>query len=685
MSPLPVFTFVALFLASLLQLVSCNDPNIGFEAFINTTEIQVYSTSDVQQFRGPGNTSDYEFLVPVTVTRRSSASQALTLTLFTRPYDYDEDRAPQEVQVYQQPVDMDGQQSYVTTVRFSLSTQSTSTTVYYLRSQLDIDENVGGNSTSYRSTVAGAVVLAYNSSSGAWIPAEPAEFAHQENVAVHAAYEAELAKVSEPPIDTTLDTVIGDQDPDLPEETDGTIANPPVENPQISDPPPCDSTTPSVPVPKPCEGPAPGCLSPGTYPVREKPLGESASPWTPKNGKYSPPSTLWGTPSRSPSPCPPPPPPPCPSALKHLPIHARQSTGGKGTLRLTLSYGTTAQPVPIRQLQVTAFGVVNQRVLHATGKTDNNGFVALQFALSPGETLGVYQVSASLDAEKFRVSTSKDGGKTFLFWRAVSVPLTWQIPVGTTQDFSYRFMNKATNDIFNVQDRMLTYWVFAKTKVYNFNAKLSHIWFPGKVGPNFFADPSSSGKSVDAAYINIHPDKAKFTSAQAHEYGHWFHYLARKQAKVQYDLVGEEHNFCQPGTANSAVVSLSEGYATAFGLSALWQSPFQEAKGTGYCWFPFDPAVANCLEIESYVCDDATGASARDLSFDEGRVAAVMRDLIDAATDDNGGDDDRGAAGFADGSNLARTRVLFDPMRANPTSMEEYWYAPPCERKIAPC
>lgn len=693
-SSMTSLVIVAVFLASLFQLASCFEPNLGFEASITVAQIQITSsdnnrTHQTSSFSSRNNASNYEFMVPVTITRRSSVSQALTLTLFTRPYDYDEDQAPREVQVYQQPIDMDGQQSYETTAEFNISTQSISTTVFYLRAQVDIDGGIGGNSTSYRSTVSGAVVLSYNSTTSSWMSVEPAEYAHHENVAIHEAMEAELRKVSEPPIDTTLDTVIDDQDPDLPEDdmTEVPKGNPPVEKPPGLVPSPINSPTPSVTVPTPGVTPSPGSLTPGVSPSPGSPTpGVTPSPGSPSPGTYPIPSVspYPGTPTpgkdspgstqcamQPPPPCPPPPPPPCPKALRYAPIHARQTSGNKGFLKLTLSYGTAAQPVPIRQLPVTALGVVNQRVLAATGKTDNKGFVSLQFPLKAGETILVYQVSVSLDAEKFRVSTSKDKGKTFLYWVTNSVPLTWQIPVGTTKDLSYRFMNKATNDIFNVQDRMLNSWIFAKTKVYNFSAKLPHIWFPGQVGPNYFSDPSAVGATVASAFINVHPDKAKATTPQAHEYGHWFHYLARRMAKVDYALAGESHNFCQEGTANSAAVSLTEGYATAFGLSALWQSPFQESAGNGYCWFPFDPAVADCLPIEAYECD--VGVSARDLSFDEGRVAAVLRDLIDAAGDDNGGDPDRGLSGYSDASNLLRTRVLLDPMRGNPQSMEDYW------------
>lgn len=119
-------------------------------------------------------------------------------------------------------------------------------------------------------------------------------------------------------------------------------------------------------------------------------------------------------------------------------------------------------------------------------------------------------------------------------------------------------------------------------------------------------------------------------------------------------------------------MSLTEGYATAFALSALLRSKFQENNGTGYCFFPFNPAKPNCREIERYDCG-SSGASARDLSFDEGRVAAVMRDLIDIGEDNSGDDPDLGEAGFADAIDLPYARVLFDPMRENPTSMEDYW------------
>jgi len=371
-------------------------------------------------------------------------------------------------------------------------------------------------------------------------------------------------------------------------------------------------------------------------------------------------------------------PKPCPPAgVRHALLQARQATvgyNGYGTIRLTLSYGTIARPVPIRQLRIEAFGTIDGRVQSAKGITDDNGFVILAWSLQAGQVLTATSISVSLDAEKYRISTSNNNGRSFLVWRAISIPLQWEVIGNTISDRNYRFMNKATNDIFNVQDRVHTSWVFAKTKVYNFAAKLPNVWFPGDARPNMTDYFANSDNNLAGAYISIHPEHANYTSAIAHEYGHFFHYLARGLQPIKYELNKRDHNFCQAGTPNSPIVSLTEGYATAFGLSSLWQSPFQESTGTGFCWFPFNATLATprCLQIEQYDCDDIP-LEDRNLSTDEGRIAAVLRDLIDAAGDNNGDDDGRGVSGFSDTTNLIRSRVLLDPMRSNPASMEEYW------------
>jgi hypothetical protein len=350
-------------------------------------------------------------------------------------------------------------------------------------------------------------------------------------------------------------------------------------------------------------------------------------------------------------------------------MHKRQSTA-RTTLDLFLYYGNASAPQPIRQLNVTVFGIVGNRKLHAKGKTDSFGFTRLRFSALDDGPLQIYRLTVSLDAEKFRVSTSNDGGNTFIPWRWSSIPLEWEIyPTGTEQ-FSYRFKTKAGVDLFNVQDRMLNSWIFAKTKVYNFKDKLPHVYFPGNVAANSFK-PSAT------PWINVHPDKANATTALAHEYGHWYHFLARGRQSLVAGPDGKNHSFCQIGITSTAH-ALLEGYATAFALSSLWRSKFQETtraggQGTGYCFWPYPAPGSRCVEIENYACN-AIPVDDRDLSLDEGRVAATLRDLIDLAGDNAGNSTGRGRLGYSDAlSGISRRKVLFDPIRNNPSSMEEYW------------
>ena len=663
-----------------LSSVLSIDPNVGFEASINITGIDVFPTETIAFVAGP-STIDYTFTVPVIITRLGSSLESLTVRLFTQLYDYDEDDVPNEVQVYSENIYMNERSTYDVYASFNATTNVTAAIVYSLRAQIDVAGNLLGG-TAYVATISGAAVTSYNATSGRWTAYQPSDYAHEQNVMITSQYEEEMATLYEPPIDTSQETVIINPDPDLPEEEDPNVTTPepPVEggngrcNTTV---PPCERYTPP-PTLSHCHREAKATASCQHYKSWKRNNGGTPwngpeyceKPWKKRNNGKKPGSdTKLCTTSAVPRPsssCNSSLPPACSPSSKDPEVQKRQLTE-RGILQLTVNYGTADEPVPVRQLPVTAFGLINnERRYAAVGKTDNNGFAALQFPINPGETVVVYRVSVLLDLEKFRVSTSNDNGASFLIHRLNSVDLEITVPEGRTE-YTYRFMNKATNDILNVQDRMLTYWIFAKTKVANFRAKLGAVWFPGRAAANSF----NSRATLEVSFINVHPEKAKATTPLAHEYGHWFHYLARKQQYLNTTYTTESHGFCQQDSANSAAVAVSEGYATAFGLSALWQSKFQEANGTGYCFFPFNTASPNCREIEKYDCD--SGPASRDLSIDEGRVAALLRDLIDAGVDENENDDGRGVDGFSDNANLVRARVFFDPMRSNPASMQEYW------------
>jgi hypothetical protein len=668
-----VSTLLAILWLALLNLVTADDGNIAFQATINVTGITItnaYADYAATALRAPD--PEFTFVVPVTISRFTSSAEVVGLTVLARPYDYDEDSPPEEFVVFEESVYVYGLPVYDVFTAFNITTITSDTPpVYNFRAMITVERD------SDRQTIDGVAVVSFNTTTRTWTPSEVSSFAHQENEVIHAEHDTELAQASEEPIDTSVETVIADQDPDLPEDPgDDVVVEPPAEDvvpgtkpdPTKPDPTKPDPTKPGDNTTIPCCCPPPEppkhCRDFHTWRRHNdgKPWKEEPSEC--KSWKRNNDGKPWKQEPDHPA-C-----PPCP--LRYDSIHARQSPD-RTTLDVKLFYGPASAPVPIRQLKVTVFGIAGNKKISAIGKTDNSGSARLRFPALADGPLQIYRLSVSLDAEKFRVSTSNDGGKTFLFWRWRSVPLEWEIDTAGTGQFSYRFMNKASNDVFHVQDRMLNSWIFAKTKVHNFKDKLPHVYFPGNVAANSFKPAAT----VAGTWINVHPDKATATSPLAHEYGHWFHYLTRGGATLESGPDGVNHGFCQPGIT-STISALKEGYATAFGISSLWKSKFQQTTpaggvGTAYCFYPFPAAGSQCREIENYDCD-AIPLADRDLSVDEGRVAATLRDLIDLADDDSGTDDGKGVSGFSDAlSGITRRKVLYDPLRKNPKSMEEYW------------
>lgn len=683
----PIYALLVFLVIACLQLVAGDDANIGFQATINVTGIEVtnpyagYAPTALRQAD-----PEWTFFVPVTIERYTSSAEQVFLTLYAQPYDYDLDTPPEEFVVFVQSVYVYGLQFYDVFTSFNITTPAgEDPPSFRFRAEIGIYQDQQD-----RQTIDGVGVVSYNTTSGIWTSSEVSSFAHGENVVIHAEHDAELAESVVVPIDTSGETVIGDQDPDLPEAAgDDVVVEPPAEDvvpgtkpdPTKPDPTKPDPTKPDPTKPDPTK---PDPTKPDTCycPTKPDPPQHCRDfhTWRRHNDGKS-----W---KEEPAEChdsykrnndgkpwnPEPPHPSCPPCpvSKYDSIHARQSAD-RTTLNLKLFYGPASAPVSIRQLKVTAFGIAGQNKISAIAKTDNAGAARFRFPIVGDGPLQIYRIVVSLDAEKFRVSTSDDGGKTFLFWRWRSVPLEWEIEQAGEGEFTYRFMNKASNDVFNVQDRILNSWVFAKTKVHNFAEKLPAVYFPGNVGPNSFRPaPTPAG-----TYINVHPDKATATTPLAHEYGHWFHYLTRGYATLESGPDGKNHAFCQAGIT-STISALKEGYATAFGISALWRSRFEQTtptggRGTAYCFWPYPATGGSCREIENYDCD-AIPVGDRDLSLDEGRVAAVLRDLIDLAGDNAGTDGGKGVSGFSDAlSGITRRKVLYDPLRTNPTSMEEYW------------
>lgn len=140
MSSRSIFPALALLFTALVHYALAISPNIGYQVAINTFRIDIFragSSGDNSNFR-IGGVSNYTFIVPLTIIRRGSPSDDLQVTLFTRPYDYDEDQPPQEVQVYTESVFMNERSSYDVTATFNISTNSTEDVVHYLRAQVNI-------------------------------------------------------------------------------------------------------------------------------------------------------------------------------------------------------------------------------------------------------------------------------------------------------------------------------------------------------------------------------------------------------------------------------------------------------------------------------------------------------------------------------------------------------------------
>lgn len=144
----------------------------------------------------------------------------------------------------------------------------------------------------------------------------------------------------------------------------------------------------------------------------------------------------------------------------------------------------------------------------------------------------------------------------------------------------------------------------------------------------------TSGTYYRGGIINIDSQYGDSPETVGHEYGH----AVMDQAYGGVPGEGGVHFMC---AAASAGLAWSEGFATALGLVV--------GNGNGIDhWNVGDTG----LSIENWSCN------LRDMSTDEGRVAAGLWDLYDTANDNNGGSADRGVAGHSDANQGAQLVTL---------------------------
>ncbi|HYO77699.1 MAG TPA: hypothetical protein VE010_14665 [Thermoanaerobaculia bacterium] len=161
--------------------------------------------------------------------------------------------------------------------------------------------------------------------------------------------------------------------------------------------------------------------------------------------------------------------------------------------------------------------------------------------------------------------------------------------------------------------------------------------------------------NASAGYINIDQQLADAPIVVGHEVGHAVQYQAYGTSVSE----GGFHTFC-PQSPVSLGLAWSEGFATAFGMVAV------NSDGLMH-WHVGDAGYS----IEKYWCASTAIAN------DEGRIAAALWDLWDAANDSNGGDVNFGATGFSDsnqGAQLVGADALLTPLWTSiQNDVTAYW------------
>lgn len=158
----------------------------------------------------------------------------------------------------------------------------------------------------------------------------------------------------------------------------------------------------------------------------------------------------------------------------------------------------------------------------------------------------------------------------------------------------------------------------------------------------------------------------------AHEWGHFFTYLAQKKHYIYYGGGSADGHDACADIPQTPQVAFGEGFASAYAL-------IMENAKDGI----LEDNSKNPTNYELYFCNKS---HTFDMSEDEGRFTAALFDLWDSTNDGNEGDEARGAMGHVDsnsGLELTPQEILLDPIKNALTkkapdnyilSPAAYWY-----------
>lgn len=329
------------------------------------------------------------------------------------------------------------------------------------------------------------------------------------------------------------------------------------------------------------------------------------------------------------------------------------------------------QPVRISVFVMQAQVFVGDTFLFSRGAvafTDVNGNAVFRFETEYGQRLEIIKAYVVLASDYYRVGT-RDTVNDELITKIVHLDLSdnpWRVNAGEIVNMEGHYEWSEYNKAIAVADAYRYITDFMHTQVTQGDLEQIAVWFPSTDTRTAFFSTRGTGP-----HLNIPLVDGSSPTVLAHEYGHYAHYLARNK---KFFGGGEEHSFCG-GKEYSADTAFSEGYATAFGQTAIDDTPLDD-PGAAYSTYidrqgQIPPFYG--INIEYFTCSDTR------MLKKEGRVAAALFDLVDRFLDtfpessDNLG---RVEAGFNPQLLNARFRprfIFWLLLQNNPLSIEAYW------------
>lgn len=664
------------FIAWALSIASvyASQPNVGWRVEVIAEEVSI----------GSDHVGDgiYNVFVdaPVNITRIGAEADYITLLFYYSYYLINNEtdaQAPVRTLVHRQQVDAPKTwDTYTASFDFQQPTQAI---------LLSVGIEDGSAPEDFISVDSTGVVLTQGEQ-GSWIPRVPADYDYEINMEFTAEHQ-ELIKDGysdggerdlgiEPIVPPKDDLVIPKDNAPVDPSTPVTPTDP--TSPIITTPvdpgttPVDPGTTPVDPGTTPVD---PGTPGGGTDPVKPTdPCDDESTPVTPTPTTPGGFITIIKTVTVTP-PCDCEQSSPTPTCTKK--IHARQDAVHPAYVRAKITFkdrNLQDQPLRLSTLFASANifkGTEFVKSRPARAVTDVNGEAIFRFDVNYGERVEVHTFWVILDEELYRIGTLNSNGDVDIKVIKDEFPLkTYHVAAGEVVNVDHNFGYSEYNKALAVADtfRYITDWTKAMVTGGDTLEK-AMIYFPGRSSGAFFMPLK------DKPYLNLPSIDAANPSVMAHEYGHFIHFLARY--KNSHDA-GGDHFFCGDGDKKKVGTALSEGYATAFAMMALDDTPLIDKD-----WFPYI-TYQNREEyrdqswtrnIEAFTCFE------RDMMLKhEGRVAAAMFDMVDRKLDDF----------LTFDSDLGRVGADFDPqmlnikftprfifwllMRNNPPSIQDWWY-----------